>query len=164
MPGIGMNSIKNWPAQSREAARRVIEQYGEPDEISDGQLVWHKRGPWRQIVASKASEQANFPAPHYTLFALEPSEELSDHGRGKGDQAQGTQKCRRAWQNRRRAAGNLCSLIFPSPASRRRFFILFFIARDFLDVCFHPFCLRRVLRRRDVFFGAFDEGKGFADF
>ncbi|MGA3303993.1 MAG: hypothetical protein ABSC72_11995 [Methylovirgula sp.] len=70
-----MNSIKNWPAQSREAARRVIEQYGEPDEISDGQLVWHKRGPWRQIVASKACEQANFPAPHYTLFALEPSEE-----------------------------------------------------------------------------------------
>ncbi len=75
MPGIGMNSIKNWPAQSREAARRVIEQYGEPDEISDGQLVWHKRGPWRQIVASRACEQANFPAPHYTLFALEPSED-----------------------------------------------------------------------------------------
>lgn len=73
MPGIGMNSIKNWPAQSREAARRVIEQFGEPDEIGDGQLVWHKRGPWRQIVASKACEQANFPAPHYTLFALEPS-------------------------------------------------------------------------------------------
>ncbi len=38
------------------------------------QLVWHKRGPWRQIVASKAIEQANFPAPHYTLFALEPGE------------------------------------------------------------------------------------------
>lgn len=77
MPGIGMNSIKNWPAQSREAARRVIEQYGEPDEISATQLVWHKRGPWRQIVASKAIDQQNFPAPHYTLFALEPSDETA---------------------------------------------------------------------------------------
>jgi hypothetical protein len=70
-----MKSIKNWPAPSREAACRVIEQYGEPDEISDTQLVWHKRGPWRQIIASKAIDQRNFPAPHYTLFALGPSEE-----------------------------------------------------------------------------------------
>lgn len=75
MPGIGMSSIKNWPTASREAARRVIEQYGEPDEITASELVWHKRGPWRRIVASKAIYQHNFPAPHYTLFALEPSDE-----------------------------------------------------------------------------------------
>ncbi len=75
MPGIGTSSIKNWPVHSREAARRVIAQYGEPDEVGEGQLIWHKRGPWRQIVASKAMFQHNFPAPHYTLFALEPSEE-----------------------------------------------------------------------------------------
>ncbi len=83
MPGTGTISIKNWPAQSREAARRVIDQYGEPDEITDSQLIWHKRGPWRQIVASKALFQHNFPAPHYTLFAFEPSEaeELEDKAR-----------------------------------------------------------------------------------
>jgi hypothetical protein len=79
MPGIGMNSIRHWPAQSREAACRVIEQYGEPDEITDSQLVWHKRGPWRQIVASKAIEETtNFPAPHYTVFALEPSKDVPE--------------------------------------------------------------------------------------
>lgn len=71
MPGIGTISIKKWPAQSREAARRVIEQYGEPDEVTADQLIWHKRGPWRQIIASKSLYQHNFPAPHYTLFALE---------------------------------------------------------------------------------------------
>jgi len=76
MPGMGTLSIRRWPAQSREAARRVIEQYGEPDEITCGQLIWHKRGPWRQIVASKSLFQHNFPAPHYTLFALEPAKEM----------------------------------------------------------------------------------------
>ncbi|TAL81207.1 MAG: hypothetical protein EPN75_04945 [Beijerinckiaceae bacterium] len=75
MSGMGTLSIKRWPAQSREAARRVIEQYGEPDEVTGGQLIWHKRGPWRQIVASKSLFQHNFPAPHYTLFALEPAED-----------------------------------------------------------------------------------------
>jgi hypothetical protein len=67
-----MRSIRNWPSESRDAARRVIEQYGEPDEITENELIWNKRGPWRQIVASKALYQHNFPAPHYTLFALEP--------------------------------------------------------------------------------------------
>jgi hypothetical protein len=76
MPGMGTLSIRRWPAQSREAARRVIEQYGEPDEVTVGQLIWHKRGPWRQIVASKSLIQHNFPAPHYTLFALEPAEDV----------------------------------------------------------------------------------------
>ncbi|HTJ01638.1 MAG TPA: hypothetical protein VL492_02525 [Methylovirgula sp.] len=75
MPTLALRSIRNWPAESREAARRVIEQYGEPDEITDTTLIWNKRGPWRQIVASKALFQHNFPAPHYTLFALEPSED-----------------------------------------------------------------------------------------
>ncbi|MGP8193397.1 MAG: hypothetical protein ACLQLT_12340 [Methylovirgula sp.] len=74
MPGTGTTSIKNWPAQSRDAARRVIDQYGEPDEVKDGELIWHKRGPWRQIVASKTLFHHNFPAPHYTLFAFEPGE------------------------------------------------------------------------------------------
>lgn len=75
MPAIAIRSIRNWPAESRDAARRVIEQYGEPDEITEDTLVWNKRGPWRQIVATRALYQHNFPAPHYTLFALEPCEE-----------------------------------------------------------------------------------------
>jgi hypothetical protein len=72
---LALRSIRNWPAESREAAQRVIEQYGEPDQITDTTLIWNKRGPWRQIVASKALFQHNFPAPHYTLFALEPIED-----------------------------------------------------------------------------------------
>ncbi len=75
VPTVALRSIRNWPAESREAARRVIEQYGEPDQITDTTLIWNKRGPWRQIVASKTLFQHNFPAPHYTLFALEPADD-----------------------------------------------------------------------------------------
>ena len=42
----------------------MIDQYGEPDEVTETQLTWHKPGPWKRIVASKTFFQHNFPAPH----------------------------------------------------------------------------------------------------
>jgi hypothetical protein len=56
--------IQRWPNDSRQAAQLVIDKYGEPDEATDSQLVWHKRGAWKRIVASKAFYRHNFPAPH----------------------------------------------------------------------------------------------------
>lgn len=56
--------IEAWPEESREAAQLVIDQYGKPDEITETQLMWHKPGPWKRMVASKAFYQHNFPAPH----------------------------------------------------------------------------------------------------
>lgn len=60
----GSEMIGGWPEESREAARLVIDQYGEPDEATPTQLVWHQPGPWKRIVASKAFYQHDFPAPH----------------------------------------------------------------------------------------------------
>jgi hypothetical protein len=60
----GSQLIERWPDTSREAARLVIDKYGEPDEVTDSQLVWHKRGVWKRIIASKAFYRHNFPAPH----------------------------------------------------------------------------------------------------
>ncbi len=57
-------TIEGWPEESREAARLVIEQYGEADEVTDTQLTWHNPGPWKRLVASKAFYQHDFPAPH----------------------------------------------------------------------------------------------------
>ena len=56
--------IAGWPDESREAAQLVIDQHGEPDEVTESQLVWHHAGPWKRIVASKAFWQHDFPAPH----------------------------------------------------------------------------------------------------
>jgi hypothetical protein len=56
--------MQDWPEESREAANLVIKQYGEPDEVSASQLIWHRPGPWKRIVASKAFYKHDFPAPH----------------------------------------------------------------------------------------------------
>ncbi len=56
--------IQTWPEDSREAAQLVIDAHGEPDEATDTQLTWHKPGPWKRIVATKAFHQHDFPAPH----------------------------------------------------------------------------------------------------
>lgn len=56
--------IKEWPEESREAAKLVIEKYGEPDEASESLLIWHRPGPWKRMQASKAFYRHNFPAPH----------------------------------------------------------------------------------------------------
>lgn len=63
-PEGGSQRIEAWPEESREAARLVIDKYGEPDEATDTQLTWHKPGPWKRIVASKVFYQHGFPAPH----------------------------------------------------------------------------------------------------
>lgn len=57
-------AIAGWPKDAREAAQLVVEQYGEPDEVSDSQVTWHKPGPWKRIVASRQVHEHNFPAPH----------------------------------------------------------------------------------------------------
>lgn len=57
-------AIADWPEDAREAAQLVVDQYGEPDEISDTNVTWFEPGPWKRIVASRDVYQHNFPAPH----------------------------------------------------------------------------------------------------
>lgn len=57
--------IEQWPEQAREAAQLVIDRYGEPDEATPTQLVWHGRGEWKRIVATKAFHRHDFPVPHF---------------------------------------------------------------------------------------------------
>jgi hypothetical protein len=62
--GTSLEAISGWPEESREAAQLVIDKYGEPNEMTPSQLTWHRPGPWKRIVASRAFFQHNFPAPH----------------------------------------------------------------------------------------------------
>jgi hypothetical protein len=64
---VGTNAadlIATWPEESREAAQLVIDTYGEPHEITESQLTWHRVGPWKRVVATKAFFDHAFPAPH----------------------------------------------------------------------------------------------------
>lgn len=64
MAGMAMERINSWPEESKEVAGLVVKKYGEPDEITESQLVWHRRGPWKRVIASKIFYRHNFPAPH----------------------------------------------------------------------------------------------------
>jgi hypothetical protein len=39
-----------WSDTSALAARRLIEQYGAPDEVRSDRMVWRGNGPWRRTV------------------------------------------------------------------------------------------------------------------
>lgn len=60
----GREIIRDWPEESREAARLVLDKYGEPNEASGSYLTWYRPGPWKRIVASKTFYDHRFPAPH----------------------------------------------------------------------------------------------------
>lgn len=75
--------IQNWPEESREAAKLVIQTYGEPSEVTKGQLLWHHPGPWKRIVATKVFYNHKFPAPHIdsvesVIDYRVPTEKFSD--------------------------------------------------------------------------------------
>jgi hypothetical protein len=60
----GSDMIASWPNEAREPAQLVIETYGEPHEATASTLVWHRVGPWKRVVATKAFFEHSFPAPH----------------------------------------------------------------------------------------------------
>jgi hypothetical protein len=60
----GSELVEAWPQESREAAQLVIDQYGEPHEATESLLTWHRVGPWKRLVASRAFYEHQFPAPH----------------------------------------------------------------------------------------------------
>lgn len=56
--------IAKWPAESGKAAKMIIEKYGQPDTESDTMLVWHNKGAFKRIVASRTSDVHRFPVKH----------------------------------------------------------------------------------------------------
>jgi len=57
-------AIRSWPEESREAAQLVLDEHGEPDEVTETQLTWHNAWPWKRIVATRTWYEHNFPVPH----------------------------------------------------------------------------------------------------
>jgi hypothetical protein len=56
--------ISGWPEEAREPAQLVIDKYGEPHEICESELIWHRVGPWKRVIATREFFPHEFPAPH----------------------------------------------------------------------------------------------------
>lgn len=56
--------IENWPEESKQAARSMLEKYGRPDGVTDTHLVWLDNGPWVRTIVYEDPVEHNFPVPH----------------------------------------------------------------------------------------------------
>lgn len=57
-------NISNWPETAQEAAKAMMEKYGEPDEQVESMLIWKNTGPFIKTIVYKDEVQHNFPMPH----------------------------------------------------------------------------------------------------
>jgi hypothetical protein len=51
-------TVSHWSNVSRLAARRLIEEYGVPDEVHADHLAWANNSPWRRTVVSNVRPMA----------------------------------------------------------------------------------------------------------
>lgn len=56
---------ERWPKEPRESAQRLIDTYGQSDEVTESLLIWHeKASPWKRTVLSKQQAVHEFPSHH----------------------------------------------------------------------------------------------------
>ena len=56
--------IAEWPEESREAAKLVIDAHGEPHEAAPSMLLWHGVSGAKRVTAWREFSHHDFPAPH----------------------------------------------------------------------------------------------------
>lgn len=52
-------TVLHWSDLSRLSARRLMEEYGVPDEVHADSLVWNNNGPWRRTVVNNVRPMAS---------------------------------------------------------------------------------------------------------
>jgi hypothetical protein len=81
--------ISDWPAAPKLAARKMIEQYGPPNEATPTKLFWYRNEPWKRTIVTRDVLTHDFPAPHsdyvmeYIDYAV-PVDKVSDIARFDG--------------------------------------------------------------------------------
>lgn len=81
--------IKDWGEDEQGSAQAIIDQYGEPDEVTSNLLVWRNKGRWIEILAYKEGTRHDFPFPHLdsvecaTAYRV-PTDKLSEIGKFDG--------------------------------------------------------------------------------
>lgn len=60
--------IRNWKPGAQKAAQKMIEKYGEPDEVTHQRVVWHDNGPWKRTEVINEEIPHNFPMPHKDML------------------------------------------------------------------------------------------------
>ena len=57
-------AIREWGPRQQVAAHQMRAAYGEPQEATTEQLIWHRQCPYKRIVVSRVEHPHDFPLPH----------------------------------------------------------------------------------------------------
>jgi hypothetical protein len=69
-PLLGINvpdwksATEKWPEKPKTMAQKLVEKYGEPNEITPSRLIWNNNGPWKRTILYGDEIKHNFPAEH----------------------------------------------------------------------------------------------------
>ncbi|MDQ3191700.1 MAG: hypothetical protein M3Q58_08910 [Bacteroidota bacterium] len=58
------NHINDWKETPKEAANKMIDKYGVPDEVTSKRLVWDNKGDFAQTMITNVEINHDFPMPH----------------------------------------------------------------------------------------------------
>ncbi|RJQ55080.1 MAG: hypothetical protein C4521_03180 [Actinobacteria bacterium] len=58
------SAITDWEDDQKDAVHQMIDEYGDPDEVTGNHIFWYNRGPWKRITAHKMRASHRFPMPH----------------------------------------------------------------------------------------------------
>ncbi|MFP2934132.1 hypothetical protein ACLESO_55205 [Pyxidicoccus sp. 3LG] len=59
-----LDQIQGWSADSKKAARAMLDKYGPPNETTASMWVWHNNGPWKRTIVYSEAVDHRFPMPH----------------------------------------------------------------------------------------------------
>ncbi len=57
-----------WPETPRKVAKKVMGEYGLPNEATTTRLIWYNTGPWKRTIVYRDEVPHNFPKPHTDLL------------------------------------------------------------------------------------------------
>jgi hypothetical protein len=67
--------LDEWDDDPMEVARGVVDEYGEPDEVTPNRLIWYDNGPWKRTVMRPDGATHDFPDTHVDYL-----EQVIDYG------------------------------------------------------------------------------------
>jgi hypothetical protein len=56
--------VENWKDTPKDAANKMIDKYGIPEEVTDHRLVWHNKGDFARTMVTNEEIDHDFPMPH----------------------------------------------------------------------------------------------------
>ena len=60
--------IAGWKATPQDVAKKMIDKYGEPQEVTANRLIWHNNGPWKYSELVNEEIAHDFPVPHKDML------------------------------------------------------------------------------------------------